>query len=100
MSRGLRAALLDFIVMLHKFFQWVYRVRRPGSNPLYRKIEGRSKERDLIQYFHQFGDYDTANSQRSRWLLKGISKVVSFILILALAIWFAYESYHGLLIYD
>ncbi len=86
--------------MLHKFFQWRYRMRRPGSNPLYRKIDGRSKERDLIHYFQEFGDYDSANSHRSRWLLKGISKIASLIVVLALAVWFAYESYHGLLIYD
>ncbi len=86
--------------MLHKFFQWRYRLKRPGSNPLYRKIAERSKDRDLIHYFHEFGDQDSANSQTSRWLLKGVSKIVSVIVILTLAVWFAYESYHGLLIYD
>ena len=86
--------------MLHKFFQWRYRLKRPSSNPLYRKIDKRSKDRDLIHYFHEFGDHDSTNSQTSRWLLRGVSKIVSVIVILALAVWFAYESYHGLLIYD
>ena len=86
--------------MLHKFFQWRYRRNRPGSNPLYRKIEKRSRERDLIHYFHEFGDENSGNTHTSHWLLKGISKIVAVMVILALAVWFAYESYHGLLIYD
>ena len=61
--------------MLHKFFQWRYWKTRPGSNPIYRKIDSRSKDRDLIHYFHDFGDDNSGNTQSSHWLLKGFSKI-------------------------
>jgi hypothetical protein len=86
--------------MLHKFFQWRYWKTRPGSNPIYRKIDSRSKDRDLIHYFHDFGDDNSGNTQSSHWLLKGLSKIFFIAVILVFATWFAYESYHGLLIYD
>ncbi|MBT7922740.1 MAG: hypothetical protein HN627_00665 [Opitutae bacterium] len=86
--------------MLHKFFQWRYRKTRPGSNPIYRKIDSRSKDRDLIHYFHDFGDDNSGNAQSSHWLLKGFSKIFFATVILLFAAWFAYESYQGLLIYD
>jgi hypothetical protein len=86
--------------MLHKFFQWRYRRTRPVSNPIYRKIDSRSKDRDLIHYFHDFGDDNSGNTQSSHWLLKGCSKIFFVVAILVFASWFAYESYHGLLIYD
>ena len=86
--------------MLHKFFQWRYRKTRPGSNPIYRKIDSRSKDRDLIHYFHDFGDDNSGNAQSSNWLLKGFFKIFFGTVILLFAAWFAYESYQGLLIYD
>ena len=86
--------------MLHKFFQWRYWKTRPGSNPIYRKIDSRSKDRDLIHYFHDFGNDSSANTQSSHWLLKGFSKICFIGVILVFVAWFTYESYHGLLIYD
>ena len=41
--------------MLHKLFQWWYDKTRSSYGQSYRKIDNRSKERDLINYFHDFG---------------------------------------------
>ncbi|MEC8043094.1 MAG: hypothetical protein VX130_00680 [Verrucomicrobiota bacterium] len=85
--------------MLHKIFQWWYLRNRSSYGKTYRKIDNRSKERDLIHYFHDFGD-DGMNSRNSHWLLKRMLRVVGWLIFLAIAVWFSYESYHGLLIYD
>jgi hypothetical protein len=53
----------------------------------------------LIHYFHDFGG-DGRNTRRSYWLYRRVFKLLMWIIILAGASWFAYESYHGLMIYD
>ncbi len=85
--------------MLHKFFKWRYERNRPGAGPLRDKVEKRTKARDLAESILAFGD-DSANSRRSRWLLKRILAALSALLLLALSLWLAYQSYLGLLIYD
>ena len=85
--------------MLHKYFQWRQRRKRWGSNP-YRKIEDRSKSQDLLHSFQEFGGDDSNTTHSSRWFVLRIAKTLSACTIIALAVWFAYESYHGLLIYD
>ena len=85
--------------MLHKFFQWWYLKTRSSYGQSSRKIDDRSKERDLIHYFHDFGD-GGANTRRSYWLYRRAFKLLLWILVVAGAGWFAYESYHGLIIYD
>ncbi len=85
--------------MIHKFFQWWYLRNRSSYGDSYRKIDDRSKDRDLIHYFHDFGG-DGMNAQGSNWLRKKIFKSILWLLFLVFAFWFAYESYQGLLIYD
>lgn len=85
--------------MLHKIFQWWYLRNRSSYGQSYKKIKNRSKDRDLIHYFHDFGG-DGENVQGSRWLRKKIFKLLSWLLFLLFATWFAFESYKGLLIYD
>jgi len=84
--------------MLRKIFHWFYKTRSSygHSRP---KMEGRSKERDLFHYFHEFGG-DGMNVRRSYWLYRKVFKFVFWLVFLLLAGWFAYESYHGLMIYD
>ena len=41
--------------MLHKFFHWWYLRRRSSYGTTYKKIDNRSQDRDLINYFHDFG---------------------------------------------
>jgi hypothetical protein len=85
--------------MLHRLFRLIYWGRRRNYGKPYRKISGRSMDRDLVHYFHDFGD-DGANTRQSHWLRKLIIKIACWAVILFLASWFAYESYLGLLIYD
>ena len=85
--------------MLHKLFQWWYDKTRSSYGQSYRKIDVRSKERDLIHYFHDFGG-DGMNTRTSHWLRRKLLKMLFWAIFMALAFWFAYESYHGLLIYD
>ena len=53
--------------MLHKLFQWWYDKTRSSYGQSYRKIDNRSKERDVIHYFHDFGG-DGMNTRTSHWL--------------------------------
>lgn len=85
--------------MVHKFFQWWYLRNRSSYGEPYKKIDDRSKERDLIHYFHDFGG-DGLNARNSYWLRKKLLKVFLYFLFLTLTCWFAYESYQGLLIYN
>ena len=85
--------------MLHRIFKWVYARRRSSYGDTYRKIERRSKDRDLIHYFEDFGG-DGQNRTHSHWLRKRIIKFLAWVLFLTLAIWFSYQSYLGLLIYE
>jgi len=85
--------------MLHKLFQWWYLKTRSSYGQTSKKIDNRSKERDLIHYFHDFGD-DGRNTRRSYWLYRRVFKLLVWVIILAGASWFAYESYRGLIIYD
>jgi hypothetical protein len=85
--------------MLHKIFRWWYEKNRSSYGETYRKIQGRSKDRDLIHYFEDFGG-DGQNRTYSHWLRKRIFKLIVWILVLLFAVWFAYQSYQGLLIYD
>ena len=85
--------------MLHKLFQWWYLKTRSSYGETTRKIDSRSRERDLIHYFHDFGG-DGRNTRRSYWLYRRVFKMLAWIIILVGAGWFAYESYHGLMIYD
>ena len=85
--------------MIHKFFQWWYLRSRSSYGQVYKKIDRRSKDRDLIHYFHDFGG-DGRNSHSSNWLRKKILKLLLWIVFLGLAVWFTYQSYLGLLIYD
>jgi len=85
--------------MLHKIFQWWYLKTRSSYGQSSKKIDGRSKERDLIHYFHDFGG-DGKNTGRSYWLYRRVFKLLMWIILLVGAGWFAYESYHGLIIYD
>ena len=85
--------------MLHRIFQWWYLRRRSSYGKSYKKIDNRSKDRDLINYFHDFGG-ETTNSRRSYWLYRKILQLVAWVIFLVFAIWFSLESYHGLLIYD
>ena len=65
----------------------------------YRKLQGRSKDRDLIHYFEDFGG-DGQNRTYSHWLRKLLFKLIAWVLFLIFAVWFAYQSYQGLLIYN
>jgi|TARA_A200000113_G_scaffold220815_1_gene231547 hypothetical protein len=85
--------------MLHKIFQWFYHRNRSSYGQSYQKIDRRSKDRDLIHYFHDFGG-DGMNVQGSHWLRKKILSLIFWIIFLIFASWFTYESYLGLLIYD
>ena len=85
--------------MLHKIFQWWYLKTRSSYGQPSKTIDSRSKERDLIHYFHDFGG-DGRNTRRSYWLYRRVFKLCFWILIIVSAGWFAYESYHGLIIYD
>ena len=85
--------------MLHKIFQWWYLKTRSSYGQPSKTIDSRSKERDLIHYFHDFGG-DGRNTGRSYWLYRRVFKLLVWIIFLACAGWFAYESYHGLIIYD
>jgi hypothetical protein len=85
--------------MLHKIFHWWYLRRRSSFGTNYKKIDNRSKDRDLINYFHDFGG-ETTNSRRSYWLYRKIFKFFIWIIVLLFAIWFSVESYQGLIIYD
>jgi hypothetical protein len=85
--------------MLHKIFKWWYEKTRSSYGHLNHKIEDRSKERDLIHYFEDFGN-DGQNRIYSHWLRKKIVKLLLWLLFLTFALWFAYQSYQGLLIYD
>ena len=79
--------------MLHKLFQWWYDKTRSSYGQSYRKIDVRSKERDLIHYFHDFGG-DGMNTRTSLLRRKSIRVVLT--VFGPLFCWFAYESYHGL----
>ena len=85
--------------MLHKIFHWIYLRRRSSFGENYKKIGKRSRDNDLLHYFHDFGG-ETTNSRRSYWLYRKIFKLFIWALILAFALWFSFESYQGLLIYD
>ena len=85
--------------MLHRLFQFIYQRKRSNYGKTYRKISNRSQSRDLLHYFHDFGD-DGANSHSSNWLRKRIFKFFLWCIVLAVSIWFTYMSYLGLLIYD
>jgi hypothetical protein len=85
--------------MLHKIFQWWYLKTRSSYGQSYKKIDSRSKERDLIHYFHDFGG-DRMNVRRSYWLYRKVFKLLMWIIFLVGTGWFTYESYHGLMIYD
>ena len=85
--------------MLHKIFQWWYHRNRSSYGQTYKKIDHRSKDRDLIHYFHDFGG-DGLNTHSSHWLRRKITRGIYWIIFLILAAWFSYESYLGLLIYD
>jgi hypothetical protein len=85
--------------MLHRIFRLLYWRKRRSYGKSYRKISGRSMDRDLVHYFHDFGN-DGANSHQSHWLRKLIFKFILWAVFLFFACWFAYESYLGLLIYD
>ena len=85
--------------MLHKIFQWWYLKTRSSYGQSSKKIDRRSSERDLIHYFHDFGG-DGRNTRHSYWIYRRMFKLCFWILILVCAGWFAYESYHGLIIYD
>jgi len=85
--------------MLHRLFRLLYWKKRRSYGRTYRKIDGRSMDRDLVHYFHDFGD-DGANSHSSNWLRKRIFKFFLWCIVLAVSIWFTYMSYLGLLIYD
>ena len=41
--------------MIHRIFKWWYEKNRSSYGHTYRKIESRSKDRDLIHYFEDFG---------------------------------------------
>lgn len=86
--------------MLHKFFKWRYERNRPGANPLREKVTIRTKATDLAESILDFGGDDSSNSRRSRWLLKRILAALAALLLLALSLWLAYQSYLGLLLYD
>ena len=64
--------------MLHRIFQWWY-LRRRSSYGSYKKIDNRSKDRDLINYFHDFGG-ETTNSRRSYWLYRKIFQLVAWVI--------------------
>jgi len=85
--------------MLHKIFHYLYLRKRSDYGKTYRKISSRSEDRDLLHYFHDFGD-DGANSHSSYWLRKRIFKFLLWCIVLAISFWFSYYSYLGLLIYD
>ena len=85
--------------MLHRLFRLIYWRKRRSYGKTYRKIYGRSMDRDLVHYFHDFGD-DGANSHQSYGLRKIILKFILWMVFLFFAGWCAYESYLGLLIYD
>ena len=85
--------------MLHKIFQWWYLKTRSSYGQSSKKIDSRSSDKDLINYFYDFGG-DGRNTRRSYWLYRRVFKLCFWILILVSACWFAYESYHGLIIYD
>ncbi len=55
--------------------------------------------RDLFHYFHDFGN-DGANAHQSSWLRSLFFKLILWAIFLFFASWFAFESYHGLMIYD
>ena len=97
----LRKALpraLNLSQMLHRLFRLLYWKKRRSYGRTYRKIDGRSMDRDLVHYFHDFGD-DGANSHSSNWLRKRIFKIF-LVYRFGRLIWFTYMSYIGLLIYD
>ena len=77
------------VVRKKPFFLWRYLP----------KIQGRSKDRDLIHYFEDFGG-DGQNRTYSHWLRKLLVKLIAWVLFLIFAVWFAYQSYQGLLIYN
>ncbi|MBP51844.1 MAG: hypothetical protein CMI27_01730 [Opitutae bacterium] len=85
--------------MIHKIFHWWYLKSRSSYGKTYKKIDSRSKDRDLINYFHDFGD-DGMNVRSSHWLYKKFIRLFLWILFLVFASFFAFESYHGLIIYD
>jgi len=85
--------------MLHKIFHWLYLRKRSSFGLSYKKIDNRSKDRDLIHYFHDFGG-ETTNSRQSYWLYRKFFKLIIWSLVLLFSIWFCLESYQGLLIYD
>ena len=86
--------------MLHKFFKWRYARNRPGSGPLPGKVTSRTKAGDLAESILDFDSDDSANSRRSRWLLKRVTAALTALVLLTLSLWIAYQSYLGLLIYD
>ena len=61
--------------MIHKIFQWLYLRNRSSYGSSYKKIDRRSKDRDLVHYFHDFGG-DGQNAQGSHWLKKNIQTVL------------------------
>lgn len=85
--------------MLHKFFHWWYLRRRSSYGTTYKKIDNRSQDRDLINYFHDFGG-ETTNSRQSYWLYRKIFRLLIAIVVIVFSVWFSIESYQGLLIYD
>ena len=67
--------------MFHKIFRWWYEKNRSSYGDTYRKIQGRSKDRDLIHYFEDFGG-DGQNRSYSNWLRKLIFKLLAWVLFL------------------
>jgi len=85
--------------MIHKIFKWWYEKNRSSYGKTYRKIQSRSKDRDLFHYFEDFGG-DGQNRIISNWLRKKIFQIILWFVFLTFAAWFSYQSYLGLLIYD
>ncbi len=85
--------------MIHRIFKWWYEKNRSSYGHTYRKIESRSKDRDLIHYFEDFGG-DGQNRGYSYWLRKKIVQITLWVIFFIFAAWFSYQSYLGLLIYD
>jgi len=59
----------------------------------------RSNDRDLAHYYYDFGG-ESSNSRKSNWLYKKLLKLMAWVIFIIFLIWFAKESYHGLIIYD
>ena len=85
--------------MLHKLFQWWYDKTRSSYGQSYRKIDVRSKREGFDSLFPRFRWRRNEYTHFSLVEKKIVEDAVLAI-FMALACWFAYESYHGLLIYD